>query len=48
MDSKEIASDKIDLVDLFTPYLIVRASGKIRSFSFATDEISTKGGVHVS
>lgn len=35
---------KIELVDLFTPYLVVRASGKIRSFDFADDEASRAKG----
>jgi U3 small nucleolar RNA-associated protein 12 len=29
---------EIDPVDLFTPYLIVRASGKIRSFDFSKED----------
>ena len=33
----EEANSNIELVDLFTPYLVVRASGKIRSFDFADD-----------
>lgn len=33
------------LVDLFTPYLVVRASGKIRSFDFGPDD--AKGNVQV-
>jgi U3 small nucleolar RNA-associated protein 12 len=49
VDGKEEVDDgKIDLVDLFTPYLVVRASGKVRSFDFATEESNIKGGVHVS
>ena len=47
LDGKEVVAGKVDLVDLFTPYLVIRASGKIRSFDFAT-ETSTRGGVHVS
>lgn len=35
---------KVELVDLFTPYLVVRASGKIRSFDFADDEASRAKG----
>jgi U3 small nucleolar RNA-associated protein 12 len=35
------------LVDLFTPYLVVRASGKIRSFDFG-DDSTPKSGVQVS
>lgn len=37
----------VELVDLFTPYLVVRASGKIRSFSFVDEERGPKGGVQV-
>ncbi|KAJ7499020.1 WD-repeat-containing protein [Mycena latifolia] len=40
-------NDEIQLVDLFTPYLVARASGKIRSFSFGQDEASSKGGVQL-
>ncbi|KAJ6629087.1 WD-repeat-containing protein [Mycena sp. CBHHK59/15] len=40
-------SDEIELVDLFTPYLVVRASGKIRSFSFGPEEVNSKGGVQL-
>lgn len=32
--------DEIKLVDLFTPYLVVRAGGKIRSFDFAAENSS--------
>ncbi|GBE79565.1 Uncharacterized WD repeat-containing protein [Sparassis crispa] len=31
-------AQEVQLVDLFTPYLVVRASGKIRSFDFADEE----------
>ncbi|KAJ7507698.1 WD-repeat-containing protein [Mycena galericulata] len=39
--------EEIEIVDLFTPYLVVRASGKIRSFSFGPDEASPKAGVQL-
>ena len=40
---------KIDLVELFTPYLIVRSSGKIRSFDFGGSTVAdSKGNVQVS
>jgi hypothetical protein len=39
---------EIKLADLFTPYLIVRASGKIRSFEFGADDVGHKGGTQVS
>ena len=34
---------EIPLVDLYTPYLIVRASGKIRSFDFVENDTHPKG-----
>jgi U3 small nucleolar RNA-associated protein 12 len=39
--------EEISLVDLFTPHVIVRAGGKIRSFSFDSQEVSVKGGAQV-
>ncbi|KAK7695479.1 hypothetical protein QCA50_000115 [Cerrena zonata] len=39
--------DDIKLVDLFTPYLVVRASGKVRSFDFADEEHNAKGNVQL-
>ncbi|KAH7916206.1 WD-repeat-containing protein [Hygrophoropsis aurantiaca] len=41
------ADEEINLIDLFTPYLIVRATGKIRSFDFALKETGLKSGVHL-
>ncbi|KAG6902304.1 hypothetical protein C0995_001914 [Termitomyces sp. Mi166 len=46
-DENEIDEDgkndeEIKLVDLFTPYLVVRASGKIRSFDFGGDVTSNR------
>lgn len=38
--AEEIGSN---FVDYFTPYLVVRASGKIRSFDFGPNETSSKG-----
>lgn len=35
-DNDEIGVDEVGLVDLFTPYLVIRASGKVRSFDFGT------------
>lgn len=41
-------AEKSDLVDLFTPYLIVRATGKIKSFAFPeAEETRTKGATQV-
>ncbi|KAI0832523.1 WD-repeat-containing protein [Trametes gibbosa] len=37
----------VELADLFTPYLIVRASGKVRSFDFGDEEPSGKGNVQL-
>ncbi|KAI0776016.1 WD-repeat-containing protein [Trametes elegans] len=39
--------NSVELADLFTPYLIVRASGKIRSFDFGDEEASGKGNTHL-
>jgi U3 small nucleolar RNA-associated protein 12 len=37
----------IELPDLFTPYLVVRASGKVRSFDFGDEEFNTKGNTSI-
>lgn len=47
-DPNDNADKSVDLVERLTPYLVVRASGKIRSFDFASSESSHKGNVHVS
>jgi len=39
-------TEKVELVDLFTPYLIVRATGKIKSFALPP-EVPTKNAVQV-
>lgn len=36
-DAMDIDDQKINLTDLFTPYLVVRSNGKIRSLSFSED-----------
>ncbi|KAF8165445.1 WD-repeat-containing protein [Crassisporium funariophilum] len=45
-NDQELEDDADDmdsnLVDYFTPYLVVRASGKIRSFDFGSNESSSK------
>lgn len=46
-DTMDVDEDEIKLVDLFTPYLVVRASGKIRSFDFGSDDVGSKGGIQV-
>lgn len=45
-DANEVQED-IALPDLFTPYLVIRASGKIRSFAFGDEEHGTKGNTHL-
>ncbi|KAL5487987.1 DIP2 [Sanghuangporus weigelae] len=40
-------NDEISLVDLFTPYLVIRASGKIRSFSFSGENNDPKSGTNL-
>ncbi|KAL1944244.1 hypothetical protein VTO73DRAFT_3429 [Trametes versicolor] len=39
--------EEIELADRFTPYLIVRASGKVRSFGFGDEEITAKGNTQL-
>lgn len=46
VDSPALEKD-ISLEDLFTPYLVVRGSGKIRSFSFVDEETNSKGDIQV-
>jgi U3 small nucleolar RNA-associated protein 12 len=47
-DEDDAGSDEINLIDLFTPYLVVRANGKIRSFDFGVGDASShKPGVQV-
>lgn len=46
---EEIGADEVGLVDLFTPYLVIRASGKVRSFDFASKDVNgRKTSVQVS
>jgi hypothetical protein len=45
MDDEDIVENEdseIQLVDLYTPYLVVRASGKIRSFNFVVNDLHAK------
>lgn len=44
-DIDDTEDTEVKLVDLFTPYLVVRGGGKIRSFDFGTDD--SKGGSQV-
>jgi U3 small nucleolar RNA-associated protein 12 len=39
--------EKIKLIDLFTPHLVIRASGKIRSFDFGSDDTGSKNGTQL-
>jgi len=45
-DSDDATLDS-QLVDYFSPHIVVRASGKIRSFDFDPKEASLKGGMKV-
>lgn len=47
IDDNEASEEKITLVDLFSPHVVVRGSGKIRSFSFDASEVNVKGGTQV-
>ncbi len=47
MEVDDDAETAVSLTDLFTPYLVVRADGKIRSFCFP-DVRSVRGEVQVS
>ncbi|OAX43873.1 WD40 repeat-like protein [Rhizopogon vinicolor AM-OR11-026] len=38
---------EINVIDLFTPYLVVRASAKVRSFDFGSKEATSKPGVQL-
>lgn len=47
-DDEEVDAGEVDIVDLFTPYLVIRGSGKVRSFDFSTkDATSHKPRVQV-
>lgn len=49
-DAGEDAMDvdqEINVIDLFTPYLVVRASAKVRSFDFGSKEAVSKPGVQL-
>jgi len=47
-DEENEEEREIDLVELFTPYLIVRSSGKIRSFDFGGSAVTdSKGNAQV-
>ncbi|KDQ64873.1 hypothetical protein JAAARDRAFT_202138 [Jaapia argillacea MUCL 33604] len=46
-DEMDIDEKGVELVDLFTPYLVVRASGKIRSFDFPKEDPGLKGNTQL-
>ena len=46
-EDAEAEHKDVELADLFTPYLVVRASGKIRSFDFADAETNNKGNTSI-
>lgn len=47
-DDENVATMENDIVDFITPHLVVRASGKIRSFDFGSNQSSSKGIAQVS
>jgi U3 small nucleolar RNA-associated protein 12 len=49
VDDDKTGAGEVGLVDLFTPYLVIRASGKVRSFDFSIkDAAGHKAKVQVS
>ncbi len=46
-DKNDEDPEEISVSDLFTPYLVARATGKVRSFAFAEEESGVKGHVHI-
>lgn len=46
-EKEEEGDPEITLVDMFTPHLVVRASGKIRSFDYGADEKTAKAEFQV-
>lgn len=46
-EKEEEGDPEITLVDMFTPHLVVRASGKIRSFDYGADEKTVKAEFQV-
>ena len=46
-DAEDDETEQIQLIDLFNSYLVVRASGKIRSFDFGRDQPGSKGETQV-
>jgi U3 small nucleolar RNA-associated protein 12 len=48
-EKMDIDEDReVGITDLFTPYLVVRTSGKIRSFAFNSNELKTSEVAQVS
>jgi U3 small nucleolar RNA-associated protein 12 len=45
-EAMELDEEGVSLLDLFTPHLVVRASGKVRSFDFSQGE-AAKGNLSV-
>jgi U3 small nucleolar RNA-associated protein 12 len=41
------ADEEVQLTDIFTPYLVVRSSAKIRSFNFGSEHVGPKDGTQV-
>lgn len=42
LGTAENEDTEVQLVDIYTPYLVVRGSGKIRSFCFVVNEANSK------
>lgn len=47
LEDPDDATLESQLVDYFSPHIVVRASGKIRSFDFEPREANSKGGMKV-
>jgi|ERR1700722_582574 len=48
MESVDDQDTELNVVDFFTPRLVVRASGKIRSFDFGSESATHKSDTQVS
>ena len=46
-EDEDDSQKEVALPDLFTPYLVIRASGKVRSFDFADEEHGKKENTHI-
>lgn len=46
LENEDVSMDS-HLVDYFTPHVVIRTNGKVRSFDFALKEANPKGGTQV-